>query len=393
MLHKKRAWHVAHVSGPEDLAEKLTQHTWTSDQGFELGGYLFLNDSTGPDGAQEYAVVKKPQNPGEPYRQVESITFSWCGLEEGRRYVERCTAGEFDRADYVRPVEVRLLRTADEVEREPAKAEEGQASGRHEGPAVKHLWTPGHPPTREQMERAERAMAEGRRRLDDWLEWQARPDAVDFRVEGRPGEGLEFTPLTLRADTFTYDQDAEWRYGVRWRPKSFLMDAEKAESFVKDLRDKGFRIEQQQQVTDFRVTAEGTIWKFTAETEQAREFSRKALHVEPWQWLDANTFATEHRAAQGLLAVLEDNRWRINGPTHGQLKEETLMSTNYEANFANLTKLLGEKDHVRIENEGYMPLVVEAIWHDQISLCHYGEIDGDPARDPEVVFLIRLYPE
>lgn len=58
-------------------------------------------------------------------------------------------------------------------------------------------------------------------------------------------------------------------------------------------------------------------------------------------------------------------------------------------NYDNLMRLLRGKDHVRIENEGYMPLVVEKLWFDQVSLCHYGEQNGDPMRDPEVVFLVE----
>ena len=62
---------------------------------------------------------------------------------------------------------------------------------------------------------------------------------------------------------------------------------------------------------------------------------------------------------------------------------------DYEQNYERLTELLGGGDHVRIENGHYLPLVVEKLWGDQISLCHYGEMNGDPMRDPEVVFLVE----
>ena len=48
-------------------------------------------------------------------------------------------------------------------------------------------------------------------------------------------------------------------------------------------------------------------------------------------------------------------------------------------------------DYIRIENEPYMRLMIEAIGpgprgQDQISVAHYGEQNGDAMRDPEVVF-------
>jgi hypothetical protein len=63
----------------------------------------------------------------------------------------------------------------------------------------------------------------------------------------------------------------------------------------------------------------------------------------------------------------------------------------YERNYQRLTELLPEgRDHIRIDNnEPYLPLVVERVWGNQISLCHYGEHNGDAMRDPEVVFLVN----
>jgi hypothetical protein len=88
MMHTKRIFsEPSEVTSAEDLAEKLTQHTWTTCSAFRYQDLLFLNDSTGPDGAQEYAVLRDG-------RQIESITFGWCSeykavcyiveLEEGR---------------------------------------------------------------------------------------------------------------------------------------------------------------------------------------------------------------------------------------------------------------------------------------------------------------------
>src|SRR5260370_38810680 len=57
-------------------------------------------------------------------------------------------------------------------------------------------------------------------------------------------------------------------------------------------------------------------------------------------------------------------------------------------NYDNLMELLGGKDYRRIEIEGYMPLSVEKVGEDLISLCHYGEMNGDLMADPECVFLV-----
>lgn len=106
MFHSKRTWCVGPVESAEQLAEKLTQHTWTLCTAFELAGYLFLNDSTSEDGAQEYAVVQRM--PDGTSRQVESITFGWCSEAQALDYVRRSIAGEFDGADYARTVSPRL---------------------------------------------------------------------------------------------------------------------------------------------------------------------------------------------------------------------------------------------------------------------------------------------
>lgn len=52
---------------------------------------------------------------------------------------------------------------------------------------------------------------------------------------------------------------------------------------------------------------------------------------------------------------------------------------------------------VRITVEGYMPLSVEEIGTDGegrrlVSLCHYGEQNGDLMRDPDIVFVFQSTP-
>jgi len=90
MFFKKRIWQVIKVNTPEELAEKLTNYTWTLCTGFKLGDYYFLNDSTSENGAQEYAVLK---DTGE---QIESITFSWCSYNEALNYINKVIKGEYD---------------------------------------------------------------------------------------------------------------------------------------------------------------------------------------------------------------------------------------------------------------------------------------------------------
>lgn len=81
---------VSLEAGAKQLARKLTEMTWCGCNGFRLGDYLFLNDSTSPDGAQEYAVVHEPS-----MLQCESITFSWCSRAKALEYILKTIRGEF----------------------------------------------------------------------------------------------------------------------------------------------------------------------------------------------------------------------------------------------------------------------------------------------------------
>lgn len=111
MMHKSRSWTVARVDSAEELAHKLTEHTWCCCNGFELGSYWFLNDSTGADGAQEYAVVKKTGPDGKPW-QVESITFGWCHYPRALELIQGVLKGDYDQVDWARPVEVLIESSA-----------------------------------------------------------------------------------------------------------------------------------------------------------------------------------------------------------------------------------------------------------------------------------------
>ena len=63
-----------------------------------------------------------------------------------------------------------------------------------------------------------------------------------------------------------------------------------------------------------------------------------------------------------------------------------------------LNELLAGARAVRITVPGYMPLSVEEIGvsqdaHRLVSLCHYGEQNGDLMRDPDIVFLFHNEPD
>ncbi|MGE0645348.1 MAG: hypothetical protein AB7P24_16945 [Nitrospira sp.] len=69
----------------------------------------------------------------------------------------------------------------------------------------------------------------------------------------------------------------------------------------------------------------------------------------------------------------------------------------YQEFAKNLSQLLGEVTAVRITVSGYMPLSVEEIGTSKegkrmVSLCHYGEQNGDLMRDPDIVFLFHDLP-
>ena len=70
----------------------------------------------------------------------------------------------------------------------------------------------------------------------------------------------------------------------------------------------------------------------------------------------------------------------------------------YQAFATDLNQLLNGARAVRITVPGYMPLSVEEIGssgegYRLVSLCHYGEQNGDLMRDPDIVFLFHNVPD
>lgn len=70
----------------------------------------------------------------------------------------------------------------------------------------------------------------------------------------------------------------------------------------------------------------------------------------------------------------------------------------YQSFAQDLLQLLGTDTAVRITVPGYMPLCVEDIGRSGegmrlVSLCHYGEQNGDLMRDPDIVFMFHDLPD
>lgn len=93
MMHTKRRWCVGDIAEPELLADRLNAgRCWCLCTGFRHGGYLFLNDATCEDGGMEFGAIKDDGS----FKQVESITFSWCDRDKALEYIKGVVAGEYD---------------------------------------------------------------------------------------------------------------------------------------------------------------------------------------------------------------------------------------------------------------------------------------------------------
>ena len=101
MWHSNRDWCVAPIESAEMLARKLADMTWCCCQAFVIGDYFWLNDSTSPDGAQEYAVLKRE---GDKFVQIESITFGWMDHDSILQAIQDTLAGNDDENDFRKDV-------------------------------------------------------------------------------------------------------------------------------------------------------------------------------------------------------------------------------------------------------------------------------------------------
>lgn len=114
-MHRNRRWGVVPVTSAEELARKLTETTWTLCTGFYVVGhedYLFVNDSTHEDGAQEFAVLKGKIG-SEEFTQLESITFSWARLDQACEFVQAAISGRMDDSEFAHPLKLHLETLAD----------------------------------------------------------------------------------------------------------------------------------------------------------------------------------------------------------------------------------------------------------------------------------------
>jgi hypothetical protein len=114
MLHKDRVWYVTDAECAAWLAHQLTQCTWCGCNGFRRDKYVFVNDATSPDGAQEYAVLR-PE--GNHFVQIESVTFSWMTEEKAFELIGKILAAEFDCQVFSQPVDRLRLQTPEEHRR------------------------------------------------------------------------------------------------------------------------------------------------------------------------------------------------------------------------------------------------------------------------------------
>lgn len=117
MLHADRIWVVNDVETAEKLAHDLTSMTWCCCQAFRLvqhSQYAWVNDSTSPDGIQEYGLVKVGLARGT-FRQLDTVTFGWLDEDKALDVVNAAVNGECDDSDWARNVRP-VLQTPQEHE-------------------------------------------------------------------------------------------------------------------------------------------------------------------------------------------------------------------------------------------------------------------------------------
>jgi hypothetical protein len=73
MIHTDRVFGITEVPDVKTLANQLFHYTCTRCSGYQLGEYLFLNDSFSEDSKQEFAVFRITEL---DYIKIESITIS-----------------------------------------------------------------------------------------------------------------------------------------------------------------------------------------------------------------------------------------------------------------------------------------------------------------------------
>ena len=91
MQHSDRTWVVIPGRTAELLATDILL-PWPVCQGFAIGDYLFLNDSTGEED-KGYAVLKR--QPDGQCQQATTLVFD-AGEDEAMRFIGWALAGKYD---------------------------------------------------------------------------------------------------------------------------------------------------------------------------------------------------------------------------------------------------------------------------------------------------------
>jgi hypothetical protein len=313
------------TASAEDLAHKLTEGRWTNS--YELSGYLFLNDSFGAEGNKQYAVVKKPQEPGGPYVQVESVTFGSCKYDKGLELVKRAIAGEFDRSEFAHAIE-------------QPKLEPPFESLQRYVAYLKDPFSLKHP--------VEALANEG---SGDELTPLPEPDRIAQVTKATFDYYLDvLPPRWMKGSSFCFAEGIEpyrlfWKSGGRsfvrqlsWDETRHFLDAAQAVARrptlgpgrVKEEQDKdrGLATEQtsvagadaihgadgkpeDREPADFVVEDLGSVWRFTPQTAKARAFAETELPLEPWQQGADGGFSADHRPARKLAEQLHHEGWEV----------------------------------------------------------------------------------
>ena len=72
-----------------------------------------------------------------------------------------------------------------------------------------------------------------------------------------------------------------------------------------------------------------------------------------------------------------------------QVTVETIMEQAGLTSAFSLARLNRENFHIRVVVDGFMPLVIENVPGQGVSVAHYYEQEGDLMRDPEIVFNVN----
>ena len=105
------------VRPPGGDARRRGRQTWPACTAFAIGGHSFLNDSLPEDGSTDFAVVKRPADPGSRFVQVASLTLGFCRYESALGLIGRVLAGDCDAPVTALAVEPRLEKASEHIDR------------------------------------------------------------------------------------------------------------------------------------------------------------------------------------------------------------------------------------------------------------------------------------